>query len=1027
MLKIRINFKKILIVFLVLLGIAGVGLGGWYLGNKLVVKASKVRVTNITGQSATISWVTSQEDTGIVYVKEKDSFLPFGIGSTKGYDDRDFAAAQLAQYNKDILKGKSDLTDGSVTGIGSGSIESVKVTKFGNYYTHHVTIANLNPNTQYYFRIGNGVKTWNVSSVDKTINEFDFPVAEAFSFKTFDDPANLTSPNPAYGRLTTLEKDKDGLLTDNSATDAIVFIKAMKFDGSNGSNLLSSVTNNDGGWTVDKSNLRDSLGKIDNSYEDGVDKLEMSVQFVNLDSKEKRELIWGIDDNPTSDILGYSDENIKESWVQKNIKQIKEKINHVFSLTNLFEKSIYAATSQKICIDYQNCGCKGKPACGLSGPTYSCGDRQCNDGETHATCPGDCAAPATTQPPANTSENDATSDDTETSTSEEKCRDTTRYSGNCNVGAQCYCKNSAGNNVPVDGDCRPALCASAANGDDITYDDSGNYVPRVQTGNSTCNGHPCLCEPSDYKTPGCEKKSSPQTKVEEKSSEETEKGTSAIISGSTACSGVAPVKTRRIDNERFVRKVACVNGKWETTNWVNETGNYCSDDALNPHQDSEDYVTNVSNCCLPGYRCNKYGVWKDSGIWTSHGCDVDNGYDYNYETKKCERLSVVSYINSVVNNLVCAVDEPFKLLSSLGNTICLTEEEAKALNSSNTSDKDICIELTDSNNMRVWVKESTLNSYMPYTIIPNIANSETCTGNALGESIPVLGVSTTSSDYINYYIEPGLYSITSNDDKYVYSVTSKDPTVLYIDRNGTKGYQKPADITNVKDTEDLLINIKAKDIKIEKISKGYDLNLSQGYNIVSFNTFLTTDTKKPLMASDLFKYANVSENNRVLYISYFDGGKWVPGLRLNTITNEILGNDFPLTFGRGYVIKTAKDFKITLPAMAIKESIPVAFSAGWNLIGVNGYTKKFTASSLINSINEISQLTADNVTWWPTSKGKYEGFQKSEGVEYGFDYPISSTLGYFVRISSFNPDDVSNKSVIWNPGGALHGTAGSGE
>jgi len=113
--------------------------------------------------------------------------------------------------------------------------------------------------------------------------------------------------------------------------------------------------------------------------------------------------------------------------------------------------------------------------------------------------------------------------------------------------------------------------------------------------------------------------------------------------------------------------------------------------------------------------------------------------------------------------------------------------------------------------------------------------------------------------------------------------------------------------------------------------------------------------------------------------------------------------------------------------MAIKESIPVAFSAGWNLIGVNGYTKKFTASSLINSINEISQLTADNVTWWPTSKGKYEGFQKSEGVEYGFDYPISSTLGYFVRISSFNPDDVSNKSVIWNPGGALHGTAGSGE
>ena len=108
----------------------------------------------------------------------------------------------------------------------------------------------------------------------------------------------------------------------------------------------------------------------------------------------------------------------------------------------------------------------------------------------------------------------------------------------------------------------------------------------------------------------------------------------------------------------------------------------------------------------------------------------------------------------------------------------------------------------------------------------------------------------------------------------------------------------------------------------------------------------------------------------------------------------------------------------------LKSSIPVNLSGGWNLVGIHGYTTAYTARTLIDSMSKIDGVTANNVTWWPTSKGMYEGLQVTGEQEYGFDFPISPTNGYFVRISSFKPEDSKCKSLLWNEGGTLNGACG---
>ena len=69
-------------------------------------------------------------------------------------------------------------------------------------------------------------------------------------------------------------------------------------------------------------------------------------------------------------------------------------------------------------------------------------------------------------------------------------------------------------------------------------------------------------------------------------------------------------------------------------------------------------------------------------------------------------------------------------------------------------------------------------------------------------------------------------------------------------------------------------------------------------------------------------------------------------------------------------------------------------------------------------------MIANNISWWPTSKGKYEGLQVVDGRQYGSDFSISTNQGYFIRISKYEPKDKNCKSLLWNENGQKHGVCG---
>ena len=198
-------------------------------------------------------------------------------------------------------------------------------------------------------------------------------------------------------------------------------------------------------------------------------------------------------------------------------------------------------------------------------------------------------------------------------------------------------------------------------------------------------------------------------------------------------------------------------------------------------------------------------------------------------------------------------------------------------------------------------------------------------------------------------------------------------------------------------------------------------NLKKGINILSFDFIPVSSDGTTYTARDLVLNASKTGVN-IEYISYFDGGRWIEGLKCTK--ESCVGSDFTILPGKGYLLKAAKTSAITVAAYNLKTPIPVNLSAGWNLVGIHGYPKTYTAKTFINSINTIEGLTADNVTWYPTSKGRYDGLQITENVEYGFDFPISPVNGYFVRIKKFEPKNQTCKSIIWHDGNELNGACG---
>lgn len=281
----------------------------------------------------------------------------------------------------------------------------------------------------------------------------------------------------------------------------------------------------------------------------------------------------------------------------------------------------------------------------------------------------------------------------------------------------------------------------------------------------------------------------------------------------------------------------------------------------------------------------------------------------------------------------------------------------------------------------------------------------------------------SGNDYTYFLPEYGFYDMEVEgliELENVPALEAGEQRLFYVETNGIDGLQMPKDPENPQPGEDILLRSNALKIRYKSTASSQALELQKGINIVSFDYIPKINKEGPTKASDLLRYLQ-EKNNVVGFMSYFEGGRW-KGVILHK--GELSGTDFILLPGRGYLIRALTDVSTKIPVFKLKDSIPLPLSSGWNLIGLHGYRKAYTAGSLIDSINLIDGLNADNVSWWPVSKGRYEGLQVTDGTEYGLDFPISPSNGYFVRINDFKPKNQECRSIIWHDRGELHGTCG---
>lgn len=266
-----------------------------------------------------------------------------------------------------------------------------------------------------------------------------------------------------------------------------------------------------------------------------------------------------------------------------------------------------------------------------------------------------------------------------------------------------------------------------------------------------------------------------------------------------------------------------------------------------------------------------------------------------------------------------------------------------------------------------------------------------------------------------YFPTPGVYRMNSAIGEQEIVSEGNETRAMYLERNGVPGYQPPVNPIKPREDEDVFISHKSLGVSVSKEITAQNISLKQGVNIISFDFAPSKSGGNNLTSHEFLRLVN-KDVRTVSHITYFEGSQWAGGTRYDFINRKSLGDDFEITFGKGYAVIVERDSVISVPGYAIKEPVPIAFSEGWNLVGVNGpRDKAYTAKSFIDSINSIEGLKANNVTYWPTSKGRYEGFQVSEGQTYGQDFPISKDLGYFVRINEYSKPEC--KSLWWNPGG----------
>jgi hypothetical protein len=1007
--------KLALIIPLGIISILLISLLVIYLLNLSKGTSYDVVVSNTTNVSTNVSWYTAEPTFGCVMYSEKTDKFAFPK----------FACDHRFKADMDILESE---------GLSGFDLFTQKVKAFFEYkyINHYVTIPSLDSGKEYSFTILNDcILSKDVEEVSETLAEYTIN-PEDMSFATNNiEITEVGTPSPAFGTVYALAYDEEGILIEAEDKDAIVYGIAQ--DGG----LLSAVTNSTGGWTMDRTNFRDEDGEP--ILTEG-DEWKVCGRYEANDV-ECKDLVVGLNDEPVDGIDGNSEEDIErpvnsllENPLVKGVSA--DRVADCAAGGGVGTCEPYSCTQCAfVCSNGPNqvggCDtCSFPSSCHNSSTAATYGLEQTPDGRYSKPDPGPKPEKIISVPTLPTETTVVNPGDrtveTDTGTGG-PINITTKMSGwkiSTNTSGACsgitygiwdinkyeieedltVAKEACKCGSPLQ---RVSSKAHVCTNPLTKEDDKQEIEEKLEDYNNdtaTDIRPPISCytvrkNPATGKCLGLvrhKRKTCPSSEYE------------SITAASKACGCDGEIYEAKFSNFLSCKALFAVETEEE------KNGEKNVNVSLNP-----DIALSYGNAVAETVAETALNGFFDLGRTITGGVDNVLGSIVNFnlvdeESSNGVQISIndkdiidTEKVKDGISKFVRFASTPLKPLyvwNKMGNqaveTICQTDNSTS---DESVQDQDCqfnirYFELENNDDTNSFMKKFAKGTYAQET-----------EGEEEGEE----------SQFIYYIPEDGFYNVSIEGTEYAVSAGEGSGFAFYQEVNGVEGYQETGENPDV-----LLRDLNIVQISYEKKTDLHEIELNDGINIVSFDHILGYEATDPFTAKELVEKLNFGGCEINSFTTYRAGG-WEGGIYTRgTDYSNYSGTDFDLHPGRGYLINTDKTCTVQVPAYKVTDGVPLEYSSGWNLVGVHGYAQSFTAKSLIESVNGVSGLTADNVTWWPTSKGMYEGLQITDGQEYGFDFPIRSTNGYFVRIADFEPEDETCKSLIWHPNGDLHGNCG---
>ncbi len=983
------------------------------------LKVQGVRITNVTSSSATLTWTSDTLDKGIVLYSENDNWLPLlpSINKSRSYDDRDYSDSS-----------KKDET----------------IQNPGDYYTHHVTLLNLEPDKTYFYKITNGTQHADIT----------YP-----TLQTYKTESEIKNPDPMYGRVLN-EEDYTAL-----PKDGIVYYRIKKEDGSI-SPWSSTYLNNTASWSGDLSLIKNGNGEslIINPQ----DKIE--IQAVSEDGSAESE--FSIANHRPLPYLVVSKNILEEASLASGIKGA----NNQTLPSQPAQETLgpdYWAGAGLYCISNNLYRCSSQTECAVE---QMCSDLGCIE---EAAGTSDHCGGVTDENWANQTGYYCLQEDLYYCNSQYQCNKNQECSEGCEVAP----KGSPDSCKPTGTTPPPAPLPS---------------VPDSQWANQT--GYYCIdedvyyctaqdqCNKNQECTNGCEiaPQGSPDQCVVDVDEPEEER----------QCTGTCDAWTFKCaDGYEYSESACSVQcGFIDNLQWEVQMAQLCVDEGHVPGPDDggdtgsttpEELLAEIETEC-PFIQIGAVAAYPVTAGFLDYVLDscktlpdyLDNGFKWNNEdiivtfdqlglsTNGREIAGVflptcnppepqyisfdVDLIDKYTNNPT-NTDWPYAVyihefghlfsfvtfgpdcdtsnrlivqegpMSNVYQNIINTEGPVTGYPNTYTDFAQKVIESfaeafsffyhPDKDSYRDFMESTYPKNFgFIYTYIESCFKSNpNCEWRALlpqaGSTVAsvntnkVLGTSVENEGetYEDFGLEPPgettVHELSAENGEYELTINTETEKVriysLEEDSGNFKFYKDTNENGKYDEGVDQVINFSEQEISLKKLNDLMPIDLATGWNTVSL-PFETNESAQIVKASDLLH--KINENGGLaLHIAAFRNGAWLIYTERDGISYS---NDFNIYPGEGYYAKNYTDVNIALAGTKVSQAT-LDLQQGLNLINIVSSNRSYTAASLVEEM-KAQGIKVSTITKW--NAGIYESFINKEGQIFGNDFEITKKESYFILV-----------------------------